>query len=48
MNAIIGMLMIAQANLHDPEKLQDCLGKIGKASRHLLGLINEVFGYVQN
>ncbi len=42
MNAIIGMLMIAQVHLHDPEKLQDCLGKIGKASRHLLGLINEV------
>lgn len=42
MNAIIGMSVIAQANLHAPEKMQDCLGKINTASRHLLNLINEV------
>ena len=42
MNAIIGMSVIAQANLHAPEKMQDCLGKINIASRHLLNLINEV------
>lgn len=42
MNAIIGMSIIAQANLRSPEKIQDCLGKINIASRHLLGLINEV------
>ena len=42
MNAIIGMSVIAQANLHAPEKIQDCLGKINIASRHLLNLINEV------
>lgn len=42
MNAIIGMSVIAQANLHSAEKIQDCLGKINIASRHLLNLINEV------
>lgn len=42
MNAIMGMAVIAQANLANPEKLTDCLSKIGTSSRHLLGLINEV------
>lgn len=42
MNAIMGMAVIAQANLGNPEKLSDCLAKIGTSSRHLLGLINEV------
>ncbi|MBT9776609.1 response regulator [Clostridium sp. MCC353] len=42
MNAIMGMAVIAQANLGNPEKLADCLNKIGSSSRHLLGLINEV------
>lgn len=41
-NAIIGMAVIAQANLDAPEKVQDCLDKISSSSRHLLGLINEV------
>lgn len=42
MNAIIGMAVIAQANLQSPEKIQDCLNKINVSSRHLLNLINEV------
>lgn len=42
MNAIMGMAVIAQANLGNPEKLTDCLSKISTSSRHLLGLINEV------
>ncbi|WP_347342103.1 MULTISPECIES: response regulator [Hungatella] len=42
MNAIIGMSVIAKANLDSPEKTQDCLTKINTASRHLLNLINEV------
>ncbi|MEL4860727.1 response regulator [Pseudoflavonifractor phocaeensis] len=42
MNAIIGMTVIAQANMHAPEKIQDCLNKINVSSRHLLSLINEV------
>lgn len=42
MNAIIGMTAIAGANVDNPERVSDCLGKINSASRHLLGLINEV------
>lgn len=42
MNAIMGMAVIAQANLTNSEKVQDCLSKISSSSRHLLGLINEV------
>lgn len=42
MNAIMGMSVIAQVNLNNPEKVRDCLGKISSSSRHLLGLINEV------
>ena len=42
MNAIMGMAVIAQANLYTPEKVQDCLSKINISSRHLLNRINEV------
>ncbi|WP_343249026.1 PAS domain-containing hybrid sensor histidine kinase/response regulator [Diplocloster hominis] len=42
MNAIMGMAAIASANLDSPDKLRDCLNKIGTSSRHLLSLINEV------
>lgn len=42
MNAIIGMTAIAGANIDNEERVLDCLGKISRSSRHLLGLINEV------
>lgn len=42
MNAIIGMTAIAGASLDDSRKVRECLGKITTASKHLLGLINEV------
>lgn len=42
MNAIMGMAAIAQSNIDSPEKIRDCLNKIGTSSRHLLSLINEV------
>lgn len=42
MNAIMGMVAIAQANLNSSEKIHDCLNKISTSSRHLLSLINEV------
>ena len=42
MNAIVGMTAIAGANIDNKERVIDCLGKITKSSRHLLGLINEV------
>ena len=42
MNAIIGMTTIAQANLDRPDKIADCLGKIGLSAKFLLSLINDV------
>ncbi len=42
MNAIVGMTAIAGANIDDKDRVTDCLAKITQASRHLLGLINEV------
>lgn len=42
MNAIIGMNTIARKNIHNPEKLEDCLDKIDSSSHHLLSLINSV------
>jgi signal transduction histidine kinase/CheY-like chemotaxis protein/HAMP domain-containing protein len=41
MNAIIGMTAIAK-NSDDPAKKEYCLDRIGDASRHLLGVINDV------
>ena len=42
MNAIVGMTAIAGANIDNKARVLDCLAKITQASRHLLGLINEV------
>ena len=42
MNAIVGLTAIAGANIESQDKVLECLGKITKSSRHLLGLINEV------
>lgn len=42
MNAIIGMTVLAEANLNEPDKLKRCLEKITVASNLLLGLINDV------
>ena len=42
MNAIVGLTAIAGANIENPDKVIECLSKTTKASRHLLGLINEV------
>ncbi len=42
MNAVIGMTEIASNNINDQERVKDCLSKISKSSKHLLGLINDV------
>ncbi|MDR2549316.1 MAG: response regulator [Desulfobulbus sp.] len=42
MNAIIGMTAIAQSTSADLEKKDYCLTKIAEASRHLLGVINDI------
>jgi signal transduction histidine kinase/DNA-binding response OmpR family regulator len=42
LNGVIGMTAIAGTHLNDPERVEDCLHKITVASKHLLGLINEV------
>jgi PAS domain S-box-containing protein len=41
MNAIIGMTSIARAS-DDIEKKEYCLGRIEEASRHLLGVVNDI------
>ena len=42
MNAIVGLTAIAGANIQNQDKVLECLSKTTTASRHLLGLINEV------
>lgn len=42
MNAIIGFTVIANTNIDNKEKVQDCLGKIASSSNHLLSLINDI------
>ena len=41
LNAVIGMNNIAMS-ANDPEKIYNCLEKIDKASKHLLGVINDI------
>jgi signal transduction histidine kinase/ActR/RegA family two-component response regulator len=42
LNGIIGMNQIARKSINNPTKLKACLDKIGKASDHLLSLLNDV------
>ena len=42
MNAVLGFADLMERELDDPEKLKDHLGKIKKAGKYLLGLINNV------
>ncbi|MEY8561456.1 ATP-binding protein [Eggerthellaceae bacterium 3-80] len=45
MNAIIGMLQIANGSINNEKKLRACLAKIDVASNQLLNLINEVLDF---
>jgi len=42
LNAIVGMAHIAKKNIENREKLRDSIDQILSASRHLMGLINDV------
>ena len=42
MNAIIGMTTIALAKINDKARVEDCLKKTIQASKHLMGLINDI------
>lgn len=42
MNVIVGMTDIARANINNIERVDECLAKIARSSRHLLALINDV------
>ncbi len=45
LNAIIGMTTIIAAHINDPEKINECLVKIGTSSKFLLGIINDILDY---
>ncbi len=42
MNSIMGLTAIASMHVEDADRVRECLANISSASRHLLGLINEV------
>ncbi len=42
MNAILGFSTLAKKEINNPEKIEDYLGKIESAGKHLLELINDV------
>lgn len=42
MNAIIGMTLLAEANIEDRQKVRECLTKIEISSQYLLSLINDI------
>ena len=42
MNAIMGFSDLAKRHIHEPERLQDYLGKVDESSRQLLSLIDDL------
>ena len=47
MNAIVGLTTIAEKNIDDKARVENCLGKISLASNHLLTLINDILDISQ-
>lgn len=47
MNGIMGMSMLAKANINNKEKVEYCLNKIDALANHLLQLINDVLDLSQ-
>ena len=47
MNAIVGLTEIAEKNIDDKIRVENCLGKISLASNHLLTLINDILDISQ-
>ena len=47
MNAIVGLTEIAEKNIDDKVRVENCLGKISLASNHLLTLINDILDISQ-
>ncbi len=47
LNSIIGMTTIISAHLDDKQKISDCLVKIGRSSKYLLGIINDILDYTK-
>ena len=47
MNAILGMTAIAEKQLNDRERLEDCLHKIDLAGNHLLTLVSDILDISQ-
>lgn len=46
-NGVVGMTVIAAANLDDKNRVRDCLSKISESTTNLLNLINEVLDMSQ-
>ena len=42
MNAIIGMSALAAQSINDPERVAECISKVGISARFLLSLINDI------
>lgn len=47
MNAIVGLTTIAEKNIDDKVRVENCLSKISLASNHLLTLINDILDISQ-
>ncbi len=47
LNAIIGMTTIIAANIDNPQKISECIVKVGTSSKHLLGIMNDILDYTK-